>query len=100
MMEDNLLIPDVDVKPAPSLPLLTETRHNNKSLHWRKVFLAQIRQVISEYKTIGRTPKVKEVVALFPSEDKEHQWPDGPPIKTRRRIWVQECRKLLGKKSG
>jgi len=96
---DNLLIKGVDTPPAPSLPLPTEVRHNNKSLHWRQVFRSQVAGVIAQYREAsGTLPKVKEIVAYFPFDNPDHCWPDGTPIKNRRRIWVQECRKALGGK--
>ncbi len=100
-MTEDLLFKGVDTPPAPSLPLPKEMRHNNKSLHWRQVFRSQVLGVIAEFKVVnGKLPLVKEVVAYFPSDDCDHIWPDGTPIKNRRRIWVQEVRKALGKRKG
>lgn len=96
-MSDDKLIPDVDTPPAPSLPIGEAKKTGGSTIFWRQAFAAEVRKIVAQLKTEGIKPLVKDIVALFPSEKKEHQWEDGTLIKSRRRIWVQEVRRALRK---
>lgn len=96
-MTDDKLIPDVDTPPAPSLPIGEVVKKGGLTIYWRQAFKAEILKIVSQLKSEGIKVLVKDVVALFPAEKKEHQWEDGTVIKSRRRIWVQEARRALRK---